>query len=260
MESMINTSLDARGVMTIELNRPDVHNAFNDELIEKMISLFEKIEQDKHIRLIILSGAGKSFCAGADLNWMKSMKGYSKEENFEDSKKLAKMFHLMNQCSVPLIGKVHGHALGGGVGLVSICDFVHASRRVLMGFTEVRLGLIPAVISHYVMAKIGETWARAYFLSGERFDTEIATSIGLVHRVSDDALFEIEFEKTIESFLAAAPNATKIAKTLVKSLMSFDEKDIENFTCMAISEQRISEEGQEGMNALLEKRSPEWKK
>jgi len=143
------------GVKEVWLNRPELHNAFNAELIEEMISLFESFKDE---RLIILSGRGPSFCAGADLNWMKAMKNYSKEENFRDSKRLAKMFSAINECNIPVIGRINGHALGGGVGLVSVCDYVIATPETLMGFTEVRLGLIPAVISPYCISKIGESF------------------------------------------------------------------------------------------------------
>ena len=167
-----------QGVKEVWLNRPDLHNAFNAELIEEMIALFESFKNE---RLIIISGRGSSFCAGADLNWMKAMKDYSKEENFKDSKRLAKMFSAINECDVPVLGRINGHALGGGVGLVSVCDFVIANQEALMGFTEVRLGLIPAVISPYCISKVGESNARAWMLSGERFNAEEAKRMGHVH-------------------------------------------------------------------------------
>jgi methylglutaconyl-CoA hydratase len=143
MMKYIEVNETQKGVKEVWLNRPELHNAFNAELIEEVISLFESFKDE---RLIVLSGRGVSFCAGADLNWMKAMKDYSKEENFKDAKRLAKMFSAVNECDVPIIGRVNGHALGGGVGLVSVCDYVVAVDSALMGFTEVRLGLIPAVI------------------------------------------------------------------------------------------------------------------
>jgi methylglutaconyl-CoA hydratase len=245
------------GVKEVWLNRPELHNAFNAELIEEMITLFESFKDE---RLIILSGRGASFCAGADLNWMKSMKNYSKEENIRDSKRLAKMFSVINECEVPVIGRVNGHALGGGVGLVSVCDYVVAVEECLMGFTEVRLGLIPAVISPFCLAKIGEGYGRAWMLSGERFNAQEARRMGLVHDVvstGDD--LDVKIEDVKKRFLAAGPQAAKEAKKLIKQVMK-SLKTSEDFTCQMISERRISAEGQEGMRALLEKDKPEWMK
>ena len=245
------------GVKEVWMNRPELHNAFNAELIEEMISLFESFKEE---RLIILSGRGTSFCAGADLNWMKAMKDYSREDNFKDSKRLAKMFSAINDCDVPVIGRVNGHALGGGVGLVSVCDYVVAVQDALMGFTEVRLGLIPAVISPYCISKIGESNARAWMLSGERFNAETAKGLGLVHEV---VLSVIELDAKVEElkkrFLAAGPVAAKEAKKLVRGVVK-NLKASEDFTCNMITERRISEEGQEGMRALLEKDKPAWMK
>lgn len=246
-----------KGVKEVWLNRPELHNAFNAELIEEMISLFESFEKDNSLRLVILSGKGNSFCAGADLNWMKAMKNYSKEENFKDSKRLARMFAVINDCPVPVIGKINGHALGGGVGLVSVCDYSVAVPAALMGFTEVRLGLIPAVISPYCLSKIGESNGRAWFLSGERFDAEEAKRMGLIQEVSTD--LDNRIEEIKKRFLAAGPVAAREAKKLIKGVMK-NLKASEDYTCEMISERRVSSEGQEGMRALLEKDKPAWMK
>jgi methylglutaconyl-CoA hydratase len=245
-----------KGVKEVWLNRPDLHNAFNAELIEEMISVFEGFKNE---RLIILSGKGTSFCAGADLNWMKAMKNYSKEENFRDSKRLAKMFSTINDCDVPVLGRINGHALGGGVGLVSVCDFVIANQEATMGFTEVRLGLIPAVISPYCISKVGESNARAWFLSGERFSAEEAKRMGLVHEVCQPNDLDIKVEEYKKKFLAAGPEAAKEAKRLIRSVMK-NLKSSEDLTCQMITERRVSTEGQEGMRALLEKDKPAWMK
>lgn len=245
-----------KGVKEVWLNRPDLHNAFNAELIEEMISLFESFKNE---RLIILSGRGSSFCAGADLNWMKAMKDYTKEENFKDSKRLAKMFSAINDCDVPVIGRINGHALGGGVGLVSVCDYVIANEEALMGFTEVRLGLIPAVISPYCISKIGESNARAWMLSGERFNAVEAKRMGLVHEVCDITTLDIKVEEAVKKFLAAGPEAAKEAKRLVRGVMK-NLKASEDFACNMITERRVSAEGQEGMRALLSKDKPSWMK
>jgi len=244
------------GVKEVWLNRSELHNAFNAELIEEMISLFESFKDE---RLIILSGRGPSFCAGADLNWMKAMKNYSKEENFRDSKRLAKMFSAINECNIPVIGRINGHALGGGVGLVSVCDYVIATPETLMGFTEVRLGLIPAVISPYCISKIGESNARAWMLSGERFSAEEAKRMGLVHEVCSLNDLDQKVDEIKKKFLAAGPEAAKEAKRLVREVMK-NLKSSEDFTCQMITERRVSSEGQEGMRALLEKDKPAWMK
>jgi methylglutaconyl-CoA hydratase len=247
----------ADGVVEVWMNRPELHNAFNAELIDEMIQTFQSFKDE---RLIILSGRGASFCAGADLNWMKAMKNYSKEENFQDSKKLAKMFSTINDCNIPVIGRINGHALGGGVGLVSVCDHVIAVEEALMGFTEVRLGLIPAVISPYCISKIGESSARSWMLSGERFNALEAKRMGLVHDVvAVGGDLDAKVEEIKKRFLAAGPIATKEAKRLVREVVK-NLKNSEDYTCQMISERRISEEGQEGMRALLEKDKPQWMK
>lgn len=243
------------GVLEVWLNRSELHNAFNAELIEEMIETFSALPKDS--RLVILSGKGSSFCAGADLNWMKAMKDYSQEENFRDSKRLAKMFQVINDCPVPVIGRINGHALGGGVGLVSVCDYAIVVDKALLGFTEVRLGLIPAVISPYCIAKIGESEARAWMLSGERFGAERALQMGLVHEVTSLEKLDERIEELKKSFLAAGPEAARFAKTLIKGVLK-DIEGAEDFTCKMISERRISSEGQEGMSALLTKTKAPW--
>jgi methylglutaconyl-CoA hydratase len=248
-----------QGVREVWLNRPELHNAFNAELIQEMISLFEDLNRDPSCRLIIMSGRGSSFCAGADLNWMKAMKDYSQAENFQDSKQLARMFSTINNCDVPVIGSINGHALGGGVGLVSVCDYVVAVDSALMGFTEVRLGLIPAVISPYCIAKIGESNARAWMLSGERFGAEEARRMGLVHEVVIESNLHARVEELKKRFLAAGPEASREAKRLVREVVK-NLKASEDLTCEMISHRRISSEGQEGMRALLEKDKPNWMK
>lgn len=251
------------GVFWVTLNRPEIHNAFNDQFIKELTETFKKASSDNAVRLIVLTGNGKSFCAGADLNWMKSMVNYTMEENIQDSQKLADLFYVINTCSKPVIGKINGHALGGGVGLVSVCDYAITVSEAKFGFTEARLGLIPAVISPYVINKIGESHARAWFLSGERFDAEKALSLGFVHQVVPSDKLDEAFNEVLKSFLAAGPIAAGKAKELITNVLSMKYsgktlKDIEAYTCKAIAERRISDEGQEGMNALLEKRKANW--
>lgn len=245
-------------VLTITLDRPEIHNAFNDELIEKIITAFKEASSDINTRLIVLTGNGKSFCAGADLNWMKSMAKYSEEENFTDSQKLYSMFEVINDCPKPVLGLINGHALGGGMGLLSVCDYNLTHERAKFGFTETRLGLIPAVISSFCIKKIGSNHARAWFLSGEKFTSEIAKSIGIVHEICLESEFETRSLSLIESFLKAAPEAAIESKRLIFNVQEYP--DVKDYTCKAIAKKRISDEGQEGMSALLEKREPRWLK
>ncbi len=255
-------SQDERGVLRIHLNRPEVHNAFNDELIKQLTDRLKKVEADSSLRLVVLTGEGKSFCAGADLHWMKKMKEYSDEENYRDSLALSQLFESFNNCPVPILARCHGAALGGGTGLLAVCDFVMAAEEATFGFTEVTLGLIPAVISPYVVAKIGETQARAYFLSGMRFEASRAQTMGLVHEVVALNQLDKQFEKVVERFLRAAPLATRAAKQLVREVMKWrnpnPSEDLRDSTCRMIAQLRVEKEGQEGMSALLEKRRPAW--
>ncbi len=240
---------------TVILNRPELHNAFNAELIAEATTLFKQLASSS-LRLLVVTGAGPSFCAGADLNWMRSMKAYSEDENYRDAKALAALFRALNEMPFPVIGRINGHALGGGSGLVACCDYALAAEEALFGFTEARLGLIPAVISPYVMAKIGESQARAWFLSGERFSAARAREMGLVHETvpvgrMDERLIELK-----KSFFAAGPLAAREAKALVFRVRL--AQDVEDETCWRIARLRVGAEGQEGMRALLEKSRPAW--
>ncbi|MCT4640819.1 MAG: enoyl-CoA hydratase-related protein [Bacteriovoracaceae bacterium] len=244
------------GVCTITLNRPQIHNAFNDELIEELITSFTNAQNDNDCRVIVLTGNGRSFCAGADLNWMSSMVNFSMEENVADSKRLAALFQTINSCAKPVIGKINGAALGGGVGLVCVCDYVITHDKSKFGFTETRLGLIPAVISPYCIKKIGHSNARAWFISGQRFDAHKALAMNLVHEVTSVEDFEEKSNEVIASFMQAGPNAMVEAKKLVFEISNLEDKT--DYTTKAIAKLRISSEGQEGMNALLEKRKASW--
>ncbi len=251
-----------QNVVTITLNRPDVHNAFNDKLISELTELFESIKNDPSVRLVVITGSGKSFCAGADLNWMKSMISYTEEENYQDSIRLAAMFDAINDCTRPVLGKINGSALGGGAGLLAVCDYVIASDSAKFAFTEVRLGLIPAVISPFVIAKIGQSNARATFLSGEIFGASRAREIGLIHNEAKPEELNNKMEELIGEYLKAAPMAAIAAKNLISTVSSKTKGEtkemIRNFTCKAISLARTSPEGQEGMNSLLKKTQPRW--
>lgn len=252
-------NIESNGVATVTLNRPELHNAFNDELIKDLIDCFKKLSADHSIRLVILTATGKSFCAGADLNWMKKMKDYSMEENLKDSQHLAELFTVINHFKKPVIGKINGAALGGGAGLVAVCDYVLAVDTAQFGFTEVRLGLLPAVISPFVIAKIGESHARATFLSGSRFGVDKAMNMGLIHQVTSFDKIDEDTKAVINEFLMAGPEATILAKELISKVVRFPTiEEARNYTCEMISRARKSDEGQEGMVSLLDKRKAKW--
>lgn len=243
------------GVLSVTLNRPDVHNAFNEELIAEAIDLFGGLESSA-ARAVVLRGGGASFCAGADLNWMSRMVHYTREENIRDSSQLAKMYALINECPLPVVGRIQGAAIGGGVGLVAACDIAVAARDAKFGLSEVKLGILPAVISPYVIGKIGETHARALFLTGERFDAERALRIGLVHRMVDD--LDAAVGEVVNMLTSSGPQAVRECKKLIRYVAAHDLADAVPYTIEAIAARRVSEEGQAGMTAFLKKEKAPW--
>ena len=242
---------DADGVLSVTLNRPDVANAFNDELIAEAIDLFAG-DLPRRARVVVLRGSGTNFCAGADLNWMSRMVSYSRDENVRDSAQLAKMYALINECPLPVIGRIQGAAIGGGVGLVAVCDVAVAAPDAKFGLSEVKLGILPAVISPYVIAKIGQGHARALFLTGERFDAERALRIGLVHRIGDDV------DDVVKQLMTSGPEAVRECKKLIAHVAASELVDAVPYTIEAIAARRVSEEGQAGMGAFLKKEKPPW--
>ncbi|HUO84525.1 MAG TPA: enoyl-CoA hydratase-related protein [Thermoanaerobaculia bacterium] len=247
------------GIIHLTLRRPEVHNAFNDQVIAEMIDLFEGPFPRSGARAIVLGGTGPNFCAGADLNWMARMIDYSREENIRDSSALAKMFALMNESSLPIVGRIQGAAIGGGVGLVSICDIAIAEEKSTFGLAEVKLGILPAVISPYVIAKIGEGHARALFLTGERFGAARAHQIGLVHHiVSGQEELDRAVDEAIRQLRSSGPGAVEACKALIRYVADHELMDAVPYTIEAIAERRVSEEGQGGMKAFLNKEKPPW--
>jgi methylglutaconyl-CoA hydratase len=243
----------------VALNRPEVHNAFNEVMISEITACFAALGKDSAVRLAVLSGEGKSFSAGGDLEWMRTMKNFSREENIADARKLAEMYETLNDFPRPLIAKVHGVALGGGVGLVAVSDYVVAPKDASFGLTEVRLGLAPATIGPFVARKIGESAARATFFSGARFDAARAKEMGLAHEVAEPAALDAACEKAVEEFLKAGPQAAQETKALLKFLRTpHSAEEEKNATAQLIAKLRIGDEGQEGMAALLEKRKAKW--
>src|SRR5712691_9261174 len=242
----------------LTLHRPEVRNAFNEQVIDELTRWGTAIAADPQVRCVVLSGAGQTFCGGADLTWMTKMVAYTHEENVRDAQAMARMFSVLDTLPVPLIGRVHGAALGGGAGLVSVCDVVVADEDTLFGFTEVKLGVLPAVISPYALAKIGRSAARELFLTGMRFNAARAKEIGLVHAVVPPNQLDAKVEMYIDEFLNAAPDAISTAKALIPRVWARGAFDAAGLTSEAIAAQRVSKEGQEGLRAFLEKRKASW--
>jgi len=245
-------------ITRITLNRPEVHNAFNETLIAELTAAFESLREDEATRVVLLQGEGKSFCAGADLNWMGKMVNYSVTENLEDARALSRMFEAIDLCPKPVVGRIHGAAMGGGAGLVAVCDIAVATPEARFAFSEVKLGLIPAVITPYVLRKIGYGHARALFLSGERFDAETALRIGLVQRVVPAEQLDTAINAIVENLLQNGPNAIAAAKMLLHAALVLPADELRSLTIARIAELRVSDEGQEGIRAFLEKRKPKF--
>jgi len=251
---------EGRGVTRIILNRPERHNAFNDQLITDLTAVLRGIEGDKTVRLLVLAAAGKSFCAGADLKWMRAMADYGPEENLRDAEQLAELMRALDELRKPTLALVQGPAYGGGVGLVSCCDIAIASSDATFALSEVRLGLIPSVISPHVIAAMGRRAARRYFLTGERFSAEEAQRHGLVHEVVPPERLEEAGAAVIEALLAGGPSAQQEAKDLIVQVAGQPCDDrLRRRTAEGIARLRASEEGKEGLNAFLEKRPPAWR-
>ena len=247
------------GVLTVELSRPEVHNAFNDEMIGEMIALLEQVEKRPDLRALVLRGDGPNFCAGADLNWMAKMVSFGRDENIRDSSQLAKMYALFNDLPIPIVGRIHGAAIGGGVGLVAICDVAIAEAHTKFGLSEVKLGILPAVISPYVIGKIGASHARALFLTGERFDAERALRIGLVHELAEGvAELDEAVDGAVRQLRSSGPEAVRECKKLIAFVAANERAEAIPYTIEAIAGRRVSSEGQEGMQAFLRKEKAPW--
>ena len=248
------------GVGIILLNRPEIRNAFDDALIANLAKVLKKLEKDPGVRVVVLGGAGPTFCAGADLNWMKQAAAYTAEETQRDAVQLAGMLRLLNDMKKPTVARVQGPAYGGGVGLVAACDIALAAFDAQFALTEVRLGIVPAVISPYVLASIGERKARRYMLTAERFSAAEAYRIGLVHEiVPGEAELDEAVGEIVDALLANGPVALGECKSLIKAVANRPiTQDVIIDTARRIARVRASAEGKEGMAAFLEKRKPNW--
>lgn len=257
---LLRVSMDGH-VARVTLARPEVRNAFNAELIAALRETFEGFSEPspETLAAVVLSGEGPFFSAGADVEWMRAAIGLTFEENERDAAAMYAMFAAIDACPVPVIARVQGGAIGGGMGLCAVSDIVVATAGSTFGFTETKLGLLPAVISTFVLRKIGETHARALFLTGERFSTEHARLIGLVHSVVDDeGTLDAHIALVLHELRSAAPNAVRAAKSLIRELRSLPVDEAAATTVARIAEQRASPEGQEGLTAFTQERSPSW--
>jgi len=247
-------------IVRLTLNRPDVRNAFDEEVIRSLTAHATELAGDRSIRAVVLAGAGKAFCAGADLAWMAKAIAYNHAENLRDAEDLARMMERLDTMPMPLVGRIHGAVLGGGVGLVAVCDIAVAADDAVFGLSEVRLGILPAVVSPYVVRKIGISAARETFVTGSRFDAARAREIGLVHDVVPEAELDEAVARRLREILSAGPMAVAAAKALIRQVTGANPSDVIGLTTNSIAAQRVSAEGQEGMRAFLEKRKPTWHK
>jgi methylglutaconyl-CoA hydratase len=246
-------------VVAVTLARPDSHNALNAALIEELTRCFEEISDDERVRAVVLTGEGRSFCAGADVGYMRETASFSYEENLEDARRLAIMFWTIDECPKPVVAKVQGAAMGGGAGLVAVADVAVVDAETRFAFSEVRLGIAPATIAPLVVRKIGASHARSLFLTGERFGAERAREIGLAHEVVSRDELDAAVEEKVGELLNGGPVAQATVKALLRRLETTEPMEAPGLTARVISELRTGEEGQEGLAAFLEKREPRWR-
>ena len=242
----------------VVLVRPAVRNAFNAELIAHLRNAFTVLGHDPGVRVVILQGEGKTFCGGADVNWMRGSLELSEADNVRDAEAMSDMYRAIDHCAKPVIARVHGAALGGGAGLCAVADAVVAADDTIFGFTETKLGIIPAVISPFVLAKIGVSHARRLFLTGERFGAARAQSIGLVHEVVKEDALDAAVDTIVTELDSAGPAAIAAAKALIAAVRAASYDESRAITARAIAKQRTSDEGQEGLRAFLERRAAAW--
>ena len=258
-EGHVLVTVDTKGVATVTLNRPEMHNAINDEVIERLTRELRTLGEDEDVRIVLLTARGPSFCAGADLNWMKKTAEFSEAENLQDASALAELLLVLDTLPKPTIALIQGPAYAGGVGLICACDIAIAARSARFSITEVRLGLIPAVISPFVINAIGESYARRYFLTSERISSADAERIGLVHEVVPDEALAVRGETFVNMLMKGGPKALTEAKGLIAAVHG---RPLDNNMLVDLARRiariRVSDEGQEGMSAFEEKRKPSW--
>ena len=260
-DQVLITTIDQRGVARLTMNRPDIRNAFNEELIGEICEAMGRLNADANVRVIVLTGAGKAFSAGADLNMMKRASGYSAAENKDDARRLAHMLSSIYHSAKPTVALVNGPAMGGGLGLIAACDIAIGADTSFFALSEVRVGLIPAVISPFVIQAITVRQARRYFVTGERFDAETAQRIGLLHKIAAPDALNDELESVVADLLQCGPHSQEMAQELIRKVAYRPLGDaVMEETATMIAKTRASEEGKEGVTAFLEKRKPNWLK
>lgn len=245
-------------IATVTMNRPEIHNAMSSQLLLDLQAAFQALSTDEKLAGVVLTGAGKSFSAGADLSMMQAAANYTREQNQHDAQTMAGAFEHLNNFPAPIVARVNGAALGGGLGLMAVCDIVIAVDTARLAFSEAKLGIAPAMISPFIISKIGVSWARKLFVTGERFSPALAREIGLVHTVVPLADLDTTIENTLQELLSSAPQAMRACKTLACTVGRMDPLAARNFTAETIANLRVSAEGQEGLKAFLEKRKPNW--
>ncbi|MGH7123392.1 MAG: enoyl-CoA hydratase/isomerase family protein [Stellaceae bacterium] len=259
-ELTVLVSHDDRGVVTVMLNRPALHNAFDEALIQKLIETFESVARDDACRVMVLGGVGKSFSAGGDLNWMRRMAGYGYAENLADAGELARLMRTLDRLPKPTVARVHGSVFAGGLGLVACCDIAVAEQETIFCVSEARLGLVPSVISPYLIRAIGARSVRRYFLTAERFPAAEAHRIGLVHEVVPAAELDQKVEAIVAALLEGGPSSQSRSKRLISDVTDRPiEQPVIEITARTIAEARASDEAREGLAAFFEKRRPRWR-
>lgn len=238
--------------------RPEIHNAFNDQVIDETMFAFKRLKTDSDVRVVILTGEGKSFCAGADLNWMKSVKDAAYDDNLDEARRLADLFFEIYSFPKPVLGRINGAAIGGGTGFVAVTDIAVAASSAVFSFSEVKIGVVPACISPYVIKRVGEGRAREFFLTGERLTAERALEAGLVNRVVPDEMLDATVNGLVGQLLTSGPEAIRVCKELLQNVPQQSVEDFKEYTARVIADLRQSPEGQEGMDAFLNKRKPNW--
>lgn len=259
MTETVTTNIDERGVVTITLNRPEKCNAFDDQMITELTDALQTSGNNPKTRVVILAAAGKTFSAGADLDWMKRMGSYSYDENLSDAKLLSTLLKVLYELSVPTIAKIQGSAFGGALGLIICCDIAVATTNSKLCFSETKIGLIPATISPYVIQAIGTRQTQRYFLSAETINPHQALTLGLIHEAVDETELDSAIERVTQNLLSNSPAAMCAVKKLIQDIghRPIDDKSRLE-TCKRLAEIRVSDEGQEGLSAFLEKRHPDW--
>lgn len=259
MSDVLDISRPTPQVARVWLNRPEVRNAFNEQVIAALTATFVELSQDKALRVVVLGAHGKAFCAGADLNWMKAMAGYSWEQNRADAQQLADMLWTLDQCPVPIVGRIQGDCYAGGMGLAAVCDVLVAVESATFCLSEARLGLLPATISPYVVRALGQQASRRYMVTAERFSAERAHALGMVHELATPETLDQKIDELVRTLVANGPQASRACKRLVQDVSGVPISEaLRAETARRIADIRASDEGREGVASFLGKRKPSW--